>query len=277
MFNFFNISNSIPDDSQKWFIEMGINITKILLFLLIGFWLINRASKILTIFLRKARMQQGMISFLDSVSKFTLRMILIISVLDMMGVNMTSIMAALGASLVTIGLALKDSLSNIASGILLILNKPFIIGDYIKVENVSGTVSKIEMVFTTLTTDDNKVVIIPNSKLISSNIVRQSICDLHKCHLNYKVNNLKNFKDIKKQIEKFTILENKISQIPSPNINIKEIPEDKSYIELSFFCEKRNMESVSQRLSENIRIALKNKNILILEESINSKSEEEND
>lgn len=276
MFNFFNIMNSIPDDSQKWFIEMGINITKILLFLLVGFWLINRASKILTIFLRKAHMQQGMISFLDSVSKFTLRMILIISILDMMGVNMTSIMAALGASLVTIGLALKDSLSNIASGILLILNKPFIIGDYIKIENVSGTVSKIEMVFTTLTTDDNKVVIIPNSKLISSNIVRQSICDLHKCRLNYTVNNLKNFKDIKKQIEKFTILENRISQIPAPNIYTKEVSEDKSYIELSFFCEKRNMEAVTQKLNENIKYTLKNKNILVLEECINNRSEEEN-
>lgn len=276
MFDFFNIINSIPDDSQKWFFEIGINITKILLFLLIGFWLINRASKILTIFLRKAHMEQGMVSFLDSVSKFTLRVILIISILDMMGVNMTSIMAALGASLVTIGLALKDSLANIASGILLILNKPFIIGDYIKIEGVSGTVSKIEMVFTTLNTDDNKVVIIPNSKLISSNIVRQSICDLHKCQLNYTVDSLNGFKDIKKQIEKFTILDNRISQIPSPNIHLKKIEDNKSYMEISFFCEKRNIESVTEKFTQNIKSIFKNKKILILEETINNNLLEEN-
>jgi small conductance mechanosensitive channel len=255
--------DAIPKDSQKWFLGIGINAAKILLFLLIGFFIINRVNKIFTMFLRKTHVGQGMISFLDSVSKFTLRIILIISALDMMGVNMTSIMAALGASLVTIGLALKDSLSNIASGILLILNKPFIIGDYIKVEGTAGTVSKIEMVFTTLTTDDNKVVIIPNSKLISSSIVRQSICDLHKCRLSYKVSNLINFKDIKKQIEKFTILENRISQIPSPDICLKAISGEESIVELSFFCEKRNAEAVTQKINENIKNTLKNKNILI--------------
>ena len=270
MYNFFGMLN------QEWLIETGISLIKILLFLLIGFWIINRVSKIITIFLRKAHIQESMISFLDSVSKFTLRIILIISILEMMGVNMTSIMAALGASLVTIGLALKDSLANIASGILLIINKPFIIGDYIKVDNVSGTVSKIEMVFTTLTTDDEKVVIIPNSKLISSNIIRQSVCDLYKCNLSYTVSNLKNFKEFKKQVEKFTILDNKISQIPSPTICVKEISEGKSYLEISFFCEKRNMESVSQKLGENINHVFKSKNIDVLEKSVNSKSKTEN-
>ena len=276
MFDFLNAMDTTRDNSQRWFFEMGINITKILFFLFIGFWVINRASKILTIFLRKAHMEQSMISFLDSVSKFTLRMILIISILDMMGVNMTSIMAALGASLVTIGLALKDSLANIASGIILILNKPFIIGDYIKLENVSGTVSKIEMVFTTLITDGNKeVVIIPNSKLISSNIVRQSICDLYRCHISYTVGNLPNgFKDIKKQMEKLTIIDSRISQIPSPNISLKKIIDDKSYIEVSFFCEKRNMESVIGKFSEGVKSILKNKNITLLEESLNKKEEE---
>ena len=252
MYNFFGMLN------QEWLIETGISLIKILLFLLIGFWIINRVSKIITIFLRKAHIQESMISFLDSVSKFTLRIILIISILEMMGVNMTSIMA------------------NIASGILLIINKPFIIGDYIKVDNVSGTVSKIEMVFTTLTTDDEKVVIIPNSKLISSNIIRQSVCDLYKCNLSYTVSNLKNFKEIKKQIEKFTILDNKISQIPSPTICVKEISEGKSYLEISFFCEKRNMESVSQKLGENINHVFKSKNIDVLEKSVNSKSKTEN-
>ena len=123
MLDFLNNTGFALSNSQKWFIKAGVSVIEILFFLFIGFWLINKASKILTVFLKKAHIQQGMISFLESISKFAMRVILIIFILDMIGVNMAPIIAVLGASLVTIGLALKDGVSNIASGIILIISK----------------------------------------------------------------------------------------------------------------------------------------------------------
>ena len=100
----------------------------------------------------------------------TLKVIIVICALSTLGVDMTTIITTVGAATVTIGLALKDSLSNVASGTLIILNKKFKIGDYLETEGLKGKVVKIDMMYTTLCTYDNKEILIPNSRLTSNNI-----------------------------------------------------------------------------------------------------------
>jgi small conductance mechanosensitive channel len=134
--------------------------------------LINKISKIIDNFLNNAKVERSVITFLNSISKFSLRILLIITAIVCLGIEITPILAALGASLVTIGLALKDNVANIFSGILIIINRPFKVGDYIEFENLKGKVIKIEMMFTTVETVENKIAVIPNNKLAMNSIIK---------------------------------------------------------------------------------------------------------
>jgi small conductance mechanosensitive channel len=240
------------------------------LILIVGFWFVGKTGKIVTVFLQKAGIDQGIISFLTSVLKFVLRVITVMVAMDLFGINMTSIMTALGVSLVTIGLALKDSLSNVAGGILLVINKPFVVGDEIQIENMKGTVLKIGMVFTTLVTDDKRTIILPNTKLISTGIVRVGMYDLQEIKFLYTLEKVDSEKSLKKFIDKAILLEDKISQIPSPSVLVHCSPEKIYSIEVVFWCEKRCSEVVSKKLGKIMEDMFSQRNLKILKKAMNS-------
>lgn len=198
-----------------------------LIILVLGWWGINKISKILSIFLSKSNIDTGIVSFLGSCSKFSLRAILIAIVMSKIGFDMTSILAALGASFLAIGISLKDSLSNFISGIVLVVTKPIHIGDTIEFDNFSGTVMKIEMLFTTLQTQEaDKTVIIPNSRLVSNSILRKKSShnvlryDIQKT-LPESISN----KEIIKSLQREFLANNKICEFPAPEFEIQSQPE----------------------------------------------------
>ena len=135
---------------------------------IISWWLAIKLAKIIRKAMIRAKIESSVISFTFSVSKVAFRTIAILITLSCLGINISSLIAALGAALVTVGLALKDSLSNIASGTIIIINHPFKIGDYLEIEKFSGVVVKIEIMFTTLIDEEGSEIIIPNSKLTST-------------------------------------------------------------------------------------------------------------
>ena len=133
-------------------------------------WFSNKLAKIIKKAMKRARVDDGIITFTFSGCKLIFKIISVLIAASFLGINISSIIAALGAALVTIGLALKDSLSNIASGAVIIINHTFKIGDYLEIDKFSGTVSSIELMFTTLISDDQSQIIIPNSKLVAGGI-----------------------------------------------------------------------------------------------------------
>ena len=133
-------------------------------------WFSTKLAKIVKKAMRRAKVDEGIISFTFSGCNLIFKIISILITAAFLGINISSIIATLGAALVTIGLALKDSLSNIASGAIIIINHTFKIGDYLETNNFSGTVHNIELMFTTLIGDDGSQIIIPNSKLVAAGI-----------------------------------------------------------------------------------------------------------
>ena len=131
----------------------------------IGWLLAGKLTVIIKNAMIKSSVDESIISFSNSVLKVTFRSIVILMVITCFGVNISSIIAAVGATFITIGLVVKDNLSNVTSGIIIIVNKPFKIGDSLETSNVKGKVTKIEMLYTTLVTQDNKEIVVPNSKL----------------------------------------------------------------------------------------------------------------
>ena len=133
----------------------------------VGSKLIKKLLKIVRRSMEKREMESGVISFFLSAGKIALYVLLIIIVAQIFGFAASSIVAIVGSA----GLALQGSLANFAGGVLILIMKPFCVGDYIIVGDVEGVVQKIDVVYTTLTTADNRAVILPNGKLADSNIV----------------------------------------------------------------------------------------------------------
>jgi small conductance mechanosensitive channel len=153
------------DKALQLLIEYGPNVLLALLTLLIGLWIIKLLSKGFGRTLQKAKVEASLEKFLLSLVGIILKVLLVISVVSMLGVQMTSFIAILGAAGLAVGLALQGSLANFAGGVLLLLFKPFKVGDFIDGQGFTGTVNAIQVFNTVLKTPDNKTVIIPNGNL----------------------------------------------------------------------------------------------------------------
>ena len=145
------------------------------------------------------KVDTGAITFFNSLLKVLLRIIVCITAIGQF-MDVTSIIAAVGAAGVTAGLALKDNLSNVASGAQIIFTHPFHVGDYLSVDGkqgVEGTVKKIEIMFTTLATFDNKEIVIPNSSLTISTITNYTAMETRRLDLTYSISYSQDISQVK--------------------------------------------------------------------------------
>ena len=145
-----------------------------ILTLAIGWWVIKIIQKALRNGFEKREMEPSLRGFLNSVIGILLKTMLLITVIGMMGVEMTSFIAVLGAVALAIGMALSGTLQNFAGGVMILLFKPFKAGDYIEAQGHSGTVNEIQIFNTILKTPDNKTIIIPNGGLSTGSMINYS-------------------------------------------------------------------------------------------------------
>ncbi len=158
-------------------IPFAFKLIGIIIIWIIGAKLIKLARKILKNILTKSHADLGVITFLDNFAKLGLYALLVVIILGKFGVDMASIAAVVASAGVAIGLALQGSLSNLAGGVLILLLKPFKVGDYIIAAGVEGTVCEIQMFATKLVTGDNRVVVIPNGTLSNGTIINVTALD----------------------------------------------------------------------------------------------------
>ncbi len=146
--------------------RLGLRVVLAILALLIGIQVIKWMRSLLRKGLKRSHIDESAVRFIDSFAKYALYFLLIIMIASWLGVDAASIIALLGSASVAIGLALQGSLSNFAGGILILILKPFVIGDYIRdgLGN-EGTVKNIDVFYTQLSTPDNKVIVLPNGTL----------------------------------------------------------------------------------------------------------------
>lgn len=153
----------------------GLKLISFLAVLLIGWWIAKYIVWIIEKALIKSRLDVSVHGFMLTISGFFLKLIVLITAATIIGVPVTTFIAMLSAAGLAIGLALKDSLSNFAAGILLLIFRPFSVGDYIETSNFSGTVLSVQVLYTALNTMDNKRVMVPNGSLATSHIINYSI------------------------------------------------------------------------------------------------------
>jgi len=155
----------------------AINLVIAIIIFVVGKWLAKRVQNTLEKILRSRGVEDVLVDFLGTIASVLVIIIAVVAAFDQLGIPATSFMAIIGAAGLAIGLALKDSLSNFASGVMLVLFRPFAKGDFIEAGGVTGTVNEIHLVSTLLTTPDNKLITVPNALMFTSTITNYSAKD----------------------------------------------------------------------------------------------------
>lgn len=154
-------------------LQLGVRVLLALLIFMVGIQIIKLLRKIIRNSMTRANAEIGVVQFIDSFLKAALYVMLVFMIASFLGVEAASIVALLGSAGVAIGLAVQGSLSNFAGGVLILLLKPFKVGDYIieSVSNQEGFVTQIQIFYTTLRTADNRIVVLPNGNLANNSLV----------------------------------------------------------------------------------------------------------
>lgn len=168
--------DQLYDKFLNWIVSTGPKVLAAIVILVLGFWLIRLFKSRLRKILQKRTLDKSLLPFLLNVAATVLQVFLLITAMQVVGVRMTLLTAVIGALGVAAGLALSGTLQNFTSGVLILLFKPFKIGDNIVAQGQDGIVSSIQLFYTVVITADNRTAIIPNSKLSNEvivNITRQ--------------------------------------------------------------------------------------------------------
>lgn len=166
--------NLDADFFQAIALEYGINLLKAIAVLVIGLWVVKIITGFVKKMLNKSNVDLSLRGFLTTLVSVLLKVMVYISALGMLGVEMTSFVAILGAAGLAVGLALSGTLQNFAGGVMILLFKPFKVGDFIDAQGYSGSVKEIQIFVTILTTPDNKTIIIPNGPLATNSLTNYS-------------------------------------------------------------------------------------------------------
>lgn len=171
----------------EWVITRGVNMFFGVIFLSIGWKVINKTLKRIRRILESKSADPTITRFLDNVMNVTLKTVLIIIILQYIGVNLTGLTTIVASAGVALSLALKGSLANLAGGVIILVARPFNVGDFIETTEHSGVVEKISIFYTYLVTFDNKQILIPNGILTDSSIVNYSSKEIRRVDLTFSV------------------------------------------------------------------------------------------
>lgn len=168
---------------QSLGIEYGMKVIGALAVLVIGFWVAKQIRKGIVKLLESSKVDPTLISFIASLTYIIMQVFVIVAALEKLNIKTTSFVAILGAAGLAIGLALQGSLANFAAGVLMIIFKPFKVGEVIEAGGVLGTVREISIFTTVIDTLDNRKTIVPNAKLTADNITNYSVNDTRRVDL----------------------------------------------------------------------------------------------
>ncbi len=247
----------------KWAVPAAWAILEASLIFLIGWWLSSIVVKILRRALDRTKADGGIVTFICSFCRIFLQILAGITAISKLGVDVSSIIAALATAGVAIGLALKDSMSNIASGIQIIFMHPFHVGDYISIDTTEGTVSRIELFFTALSTFDNKEIVIPNSTITASTVVNFTAMETRRLDLKYMVSYSDDLSHVKEVLSKLCQEDERILDTPEVQIVIGEHGESGIYVLIRLWCKTDDYWPIYFSMQEKVKLKFDEEGISI--------------
>ena len=212
-----------PDLIQNLIIPWAIKIAVALAILIIGRWIAKWLTGVVRKLMAKSNMDDMLIQFLGNIVYTILLLVVVMAALDHIGIQTTSLLAVFGAAGLAIGLALKDSLGNFSSGVMLILFRPFKVGDFIEAGGESGVVEEVRMFATILRTGDNREVIIPNSQIYGGTIVNYSANETRRIDLVFGIGYDNDIAKAKQTLDSVMQQDERILSYPAPAVAVGEL------------------------------------------------------
>jgi len=249
--------------AQDLLIQFGGKFVLAIILLIVGFWIINRFTNFLNKVMKKREMDDSLRPFLGRLINITLKIIVLLPIISILGVATSSFLAILGSAGLAIGLALQGSLSNFAGGVIILTVKPFQKGHFIKAVGEMGTVDQIRIFNTVLKTPDNQVVYIPNGQLAGSTIVNYSVQDTRRLVIDASIGYEDDIILAKKVISDIIASNNNILNEPEPQVVMLSMADSAVIISLRVWVNNTDYWKVFCELQEKIKITFDKEGISI--------------
>lgn len=204
-------------------IELGIKIATAIAIYFVGKFIIRLILKALHKFMQAQDVEDTLETFVNNLVRSVLMVILIIATIGALGVETTSFIAIFGAAGLAVGLALQGSLSNFASGVLIVLFRPYRVGDFVEAAGIAGVVEQVQILTTIMKTGDNKQIIVPNSQIMDSIITNYSANDTRRVDMVIGVSYEDDLDKVRATLEDLIAAEDRILDDPAPKIAVSEL------------------------------------------------------
>ena len=239
-------------------LDFALGVVLALVVFWIGAKLIKWIRKIVKASMEKASVDKGVCQFVDSLLKFALYAVLLFSILQKFGLDTTSVAAALASCGVAVGLALQGSLSNFAGGVLILMLKPFVVGDYIVEDNKGreGTVKEIQLFYTKLLTVDNRTVIIPNGSLANTSLTNVTAQDKRRLDFSVGISYDADLKKAKELIEQILRSDEDVLKEEDIMVFVDNLGDSSVVIGARGWVKKEAYWTAKWRMTEQIKLTL---------------------
>ncbi len=248
--------DKLIEKGTNFAIEYGLKVIGAILIYIIGSWLIKKLMKTAQKIMTKRDVDSSLQNFLLDLLSWLLRILLILAILAKLGVETTSFAAILASAGLAVGMALQGSLGNFAGGVLIMLFKPFKVGDLIEAQGETGVVKEIEIFTTKLIGLSNREIIIPNGALSNGNIINYSTEGTRRVDLVFGVSYDADIKQTKDVLMNVLTSNPKILQDPAPTVNVIELADSSVNFAVRPWCKSEDYWDVYFQTTENVKLAL---------------------
>jgi len=224
-----NLPNLGFDWAEAWIMvkttgaDFGINLLIAIVIFYVGKWIVNLIVSGMLKAMKKGDMDQTLRRFIANLARMLLMLFVIIAAINQLGVQTASLIALVGAAGLAVGLALQGSLANFASGVLIVLFRPYKVGDFIEGAGIAGSVEEVQILTTVLKTGDNKQVIVPNSQIMGSTITNYSANEMRRVDLVVGVSYDDDLDQVRKELESLVAADDRILDDPAVTIAVSEL------------------------------------------------------
>ncbi len=244
-------------------LSLGISIIKVILIWVVGNYIIKFGIKILENILNKAKLEATIKKFIINLSRVVLKVLLLVAIVQELGVETASIVALVGGFSLAIGLAFQGALSNFAGGLLILLFKPFKVGDFVDISGSIGFVEEIEMVSTKIRTPDNKIIIVPNGTTANSTLTNYSAKSIRRVDFSFGVAYESDLKQVKETLLEVVNAHDKVLKDPAPFVRLGEQADSSLNYTVRLWAKTSDYWDVHFDIIENVTDAFNEKGISI--------------
>lgn len=243
--------------------KTGFNWIAVLAMAIFGYLIIGNLIRQLKVVLLASSMDNALVNFVLTFVRFALLLALLLLCLSSLGIPLTGIVSAISAATLAIGLAVKDILSSVANGIVLVVNCPFKEGDYVEIGSVAGSIKEVRLMHTVLTTPDNRQVMLPNSQVFASSIINYSVNDTRRMDLPVSIDYSENPEKVRKILLDVASKHPLVLQEPEPSCHFNYIKDSAISLNVRVWCKRADYWTVNWDLNEQLTKKLIEKGVQI--------------